>query len=484
MGDALARDAARRLSAEYERIRDVRHARGNHATRGTGLQAIDDLTEGGARRVLSGPELAGVLEDLRDTPQRAAAILLRRTDLLKVMGQLVRHQGPLWNARGAGWFDGRLFFAAHVVNQVLGRSVDLVVPLAHRVQSVDSAPAMHALDSAAFDGGLLSWVRPLCDAREQASRAAYFLGLERAAQERQHARDAARARAAGRTAGASAARAAGADDGAGARARARGAARADAHAAERDAARRAADARRGRAEAAAAAATARAAARRARARANARFFFFCIRVRVLLRRRRRDPQRVRSPALPCTAGAVDGDARTAIDRVPILECVAAGVDVRTSCDVPQQHAEHWAEVSGAILGWLNAALRGGDARQVATATRWFFARSAILLRTVRGGRRGRAQLAARFDAFKSGRYAWLVEDWRADVARSRARGVARTSNESATQEAVRLIRDLEPATSVIRRSARRPSASTLSDGATCGRNGATTSATGMRTHRG
>ena len=106
--------------------------------------------------MLSGPELAGVLEDLRDTPQRAAAILLRRTDLLKVMGQLVRHQGPLWNARGAGWFDGRLFFAAHVVNQVLGRSVDLVVPLAHRVQSVDSAPAMHALDSAAFDGGLLS----------------------------------------------------------------------------------------------------------------------------------------------------------------------------------------------------------------------------------------------------------------------------------------------------------------------------------------
>jgi len=132
MGDALARDAARRLSAEYERIRDVRHARGNHATRGTGLQAIDDLTEGGARRVLSGPELAGVLEDLRDAPQRAAAILLRRTDLLKVMGQLVRHQGPLWNARGAGWFDGRLFFAAHVVNQVLGRSVDLVVPRAHR----------------------------------------------------------------------------------------------------------------------------------------------------------------------------------------------------------------------------------------------------------------------------------------------------------------------------------------------------------------
>ena len=159
---------------------------------------------------------------------------------------------------------------------------------------------------------------------------------------------------------------------------------------------------------------------------------------------------MRSPALPCTAGAVDGDARTAIDRVPILECVAAGVDVRMSCDVPQQHAEHWAEVSGAILGWLNAALRGGDARQVATATRWFFARSAILLRTVRGGRRGRAQLAARFDAFKSGCYAWLVEDWRADVARSRARGVTRTSNESATQEAVRLIRDLEPARAIDR----------------------------------
>ena len=50
MGDALARDAARRLSAEYERIRHVRHAPGNHAVRtqvsGGGLdRRIDDLTE-------------------------------------------------------------------------------------------------------------------------------------------------------------------------------------------------------------------------------------------------------------------------------------------------------------------------------------------------------------------------------------------------------------------------------------------------------
>ena len=77
------------------------------------------------------------------------------------MGQLVRHQGPLWNARDAGWFDGRLFFAAHVLNQVLGRAVDLAVPREHRVQSVDCAPAVHALDSAAFDDGLLSWVDPI-----------------------------------------------------------------------------------------------------------------------------------------------------------------------------------------------------------------------------------------------------------------------------------------------------------------------------------
>ena len=92
--------------------------------------------------------------------------------------------------------------------------MDLVVPRAHRVQSVDSAPAVNALDSAAFDGGLLSWVEPLVDAREQASRAAYFSDLKSAAQERQDVRV---ARAAGRAAGASAARAAGADDGASAR---------------------------------------------------------------------------------------------------------------------------------------------------------------------------------------------------------------------------------------------------------------------------
>ena len=107
MGNALARDAAQRLSAEYERIRNVRHAPGNHAARtqvnaGGADRRIYDLTEEGARRVLSGPELAGVLVDLLATPQRAAAILLRRTDLLKVMGQLVRHQGPLWNARPRG----------------------------------------------------------------------------------------------------------------------------------------------------------------------------------------------------------------------------------------------------------------------------------------------------------------------------------------------------------------------------------------------
>ena len=164
----------------------MRHAPGNHAVRtqdsASGVdRRTDDLTEAGARRVLSGPGLADVLADLLATPQRAAAILLRRTDLLKAMGQLVRHQGPLWNARDAGWFDGRLFFAAHVPNQVLGRAVDLVVPRAHRAQSADSAPAVHALDSAAFDGGLLSWVEPLVDAWEQASRAAYFSGLKSAA---------------------------------------------------------------------------------------------------------------------------------------------------------------------------------------------------------------------------------------------------------------------------------------------------------------
>ena len=61
MGDALARDAARRLSAEYERTRHVRHAPGNHAVRaqvsaGGVDRRIDDLTEEGTRRVLSGPE--------------------------------------------------------------------------------------------------------------------------------------------------------------------------------------------------------------------------------------------------------------------------------------------------------------------------------------------------------------------------------------------------------------------------------------------
>ena len=102
---AIARDAAGRLHAEYERIRGVRHAQGNHATRvqvnTNGADSrVNDLTQQGAKRVLGGPELAGVLEDLRVSPQRAATILLRRTGLLKLLAGLVRHQGALWDARG------------------------------------------------------------------------------------------------------------------------------------------------------------------------------------------------------------------------------------------------------------------------------------------------------------------------------------------------------------------------------------------------
>ena len=93
------RARARHGAAAERRVRaDLRcaacmYAPGNHDAAGprTRVNAsgvdrrIDDLTEEGARRVLSGPEIAGVLVDLLATPQRAAAILLRRTDLLKVI---------------------------------------------------------------------------------------------------------------------------------------------------------------------------------------------------------------------------------------------------------------------------------------------------------------------------------------------------------------------------------------------------------------
>ena len=75
-----------------------------------------------------------------------------------------------------------------------------------------------------------------------------------------------------------------------------------------------------------------------------------------------------------------------------------------------------------IIGWLNEALRSGDERQIATAARWYFERSALFLRITRGGSRGRAQLAARFQAFCDERYEIIIENWRRDVARARTRG--------------------------------------------------------------
>ena len=63
-----ARGAAQQLHAEYERVRAVRHTSGNHAKVGH----VDDLTREGAQRVLGGPELVGVLENLARSPQRAA----------------------------------------------------------------------------------------------------------------------------------------------------------------------------------------------------------------------------------------------------------------------------------------------------------------------------------------------------------------------------------------------------------------------------
>ena len=97
-------------------------------------------------------------------------------------------------------------------------------------------------------------------------------------------------------------------------------------------------------------------------------------------------------------------------------------------------------------------MRDGDTGRIAIAARWFFARSALFLRSERGGRRGRERVTARFDAFRNERYEWLVADWRRSVASSRVRVREGTSasNESAAEQAVRLIRDLEPARAVDR----------------------------------
>ena len=111
--------------------------------------------------------------------------------------------------------------------------------------------------------------------------------------------------------------------------------------------------------------------------------------------RARDEE-TRDPKIPGTAGINFNDRRTCIDHVELLECVIGGVDYPTLTDIPERHDKHWAEVNGAIIGWLNGALRSGDERQIATAARWYFARSALFLRITRGGSRGRAQLAARF----------------------------------------------------------------------------------------
>ena len=63
--------------------------------------------------------------------------------------------------------------------------------------------------------------------------------------------------------------------------------------------------------------------------------------RIFVRRWRREQQRVRDPAYPEVSRFDPDDVRTAIDRIPILECVTAGVDVETMCDVPEQQTDPW-----------------------------------------------------------------------------------------------------------------------------------------------
>ena len=88
-----------RIDAEYERVRDMRHAQGNHRAAlrsGSGQLPVDDLTLAGARRVLDGPELVGVLAEIVDRPNRVTVTLTRKTPLLLVIGQANRQQGPVW----------------------------------------------------------------------------------------------------------------------------------------------------------------------------------------------------------------------------------------------------------------------------------------------------------------------------------------------------------------------------------------------------
>jgi len=111
------------------------------------------------------------------------------------------------------------------------------------------------------------------------------------------------------------------------------------------------------------------------------------------------------PRMPPPLQTAADNGWEAIDVIPIMTCFAspfAHLDA-----VPHEHSEAWAH---AVVDVLTLHGEAEDEEQETRALKWFLVLHDVLLRMPpRGGRRGRAQVAHRFNAWAAGDMATIIK---------------------------------------------------------------------------
>lgn len=145
------------------------------------------------------------------------------------------------------------------------------------------------------------------------------------------------------------------------------------------------------------------------------------------------------PRMPPPLQTAADNGWEAIDVIPIMTCFAspfAHLDA-----VPHEHSEAWAH---AVVDVLTLHGEAEDEEQETRALKWFLVLHDVLLRMPpRGGRRGRAQVAHRFNAWAAGDMATIIKWWQQDRAAARHPLSGEADAERNLQRALRLIREGE-----------------------------------------
>ena len=126
----------------------------------------------------------------------------------------------------------------------------------------------------------------------------------------------------------------------------------------------------------------------------------------------------------------DSDGWNLIGRVGAWESMLCGFSVLE--EVPYQHEEVWVRVWGEVLRRLSSATTEQDTNH---ALMWLqFLPQALLRKPPRGGRRGRGEVAKRFNVLGTGDWGTLVELWEKDKERLGSQGVRRRRRQDTEEE--------------------------------------------------